>query len=177
MAIVSVDLVGSQRRGTYDEKGIREYDATWRVITDDPLDGPLTVTKAPGIPWRGTPYIGIGNDIDLAARARTAQATEDGDDGRLWIVRVTFSTDATQQDEPDNPLEKPADISWQFNSQTKVVERDASGSLIKNKAKRQFASPIEIDEVRPVLTISKNMPSFDPGMAYSYANKLNASTW
>lgn len=154
------------------DKGVRTYTRVFHVITDDPYVGPAAVRAALGIS-RGDPYI-TDSESDLQARVRRIQPQQQ-DNPRLWEVRVEY--DSTQEEESESPFDKPPEVSWDFAQFTRVAYKDRDGKAILNSAGQYFDPPIEIDDSRPVLTVVRNEPSYNPSLAYQYRDAVNSDAF
>jgi hypothetical protein len=171
--IISVREVSSGRTGTVNEKGERSYTRTFQVITDSALDGPLYVRQAPGIPVRGSIYA-TDTEIDPGARVKSITPSQ-SDNPKVWEVRVEYSS--TTEDEQENPLERAPEISWSAAPYTRVAWKDNNGKAIVNSAGQYFDPPLEVDDSRPVLTITRNEASFNPSLAIDYQDAVNSDAF
>ena len=73
---------------------------------------------------------------------------------------------------PD-PLLRPADITWGFNTYTKVVDIDTSGDPVTNSAGDLFDPPPEDEIYRLKVSISQNEASFNPATAWQLIDTTN----
>lgn len=174
MAIVSVREVASGRDGSLNNKGERSYSRTFQVVTSDPLDGPLLVRTAAGIPQRGSIYA-TATEFDPGAKVKTVNPAQDADNPKVWTVRVEY--DSVTEDKPENPLDRPAEITWSAAPYSRVVWRDVDGKAILNSAGSYFDPPLEVDDSRPVLTIVRNEATYNPAVAIDYQDAINSDSW
>jgi len=116
-----------------------------------------------------------GNDIDVGARVASVTPLQPTMDPTYWEVRVEYSSLTISVIE--NPLARPTDIAWGFQNYQKPVIKDINGNPIVNKANQLFDPVPEIDDCRPTLTFTKNLPAFDATLAYTYVNAINLSPW
>lgn len=172
MAILSVTEISSGRSMSLDANGQRNYTRSFRVLTDNPLDGQLQALLAPGIPLRGDSYV-TATEFDTFARVKNKEATQDGDNRQLWIVRCDYDT---LPFDDDNPFNRPIEYSWSFAQFSKVADRTIDGFPITNSAGQFFDPPPEMDDSRPVLTVTKNVPFFAYDVAIAYQDAVN-SDW
>ena len=79
----------------------------------------------------------------------------------------------------ENPLLRPAKFAWSTARYPVVVERDKDGNLIANSAGKPFDPPITRDDIRPVLTVRKNLPlaMIDANFIQAYVDSINQSAW
>jgi hypothetical protein len=175
IAIVS-EIAGASGRET--DKGQSEHTRQFRVVTTAATVGDLDVIAAPGIPRRGDVYA-TGDSTDLGSIVKEISAEQDSDNPRVWIVRVEYGPPANEreQDQEPNPLLRPAVLSWGFAKSSRVAWRDSKGKPVVNSAGEFFDPPVECDDSRPVLTISRNERSFNPALAISYQDSVNADSF
>lgn len=159
--MASSDLIDN----TYseDKDGNPSYTLIWRVEIDDPT--PLTAAKTA----KQVTGVNRGDILD-GVPCLTIDATKNSDDGRQFLVTAVFGV----PDEEDDPLDEPAEIKWSLDADSKIVEYDIFGRAILNSAGDPFSDPVEIDDMRPVLSVSRNEPSFNYSLAYSYKDAVNA---
>jgi hypothetical protein len=104
---------------------------------------------------------------------RRIEPTQDGDNPKLWVVRVEYDTEMPEE---EDPFDRPPEYSWTFAQFQKVAALDINGNAIVNSAGQYFDPPIEIDDSRPVLTIVRNEIYFNPAIAIAYQDAIN-SEW
>lgn len=191
MSVVRVSELYQDRDGRALEDGSVEYTRSFQVETDNPNDGPNTVTNAAGIPKRFETYYS-GNDSNPYATCREIEATPVDGTRILWEVRARYSTridftSGTGTSDP-NPLNrapiirwgatfvsKPATKGYLVNATTGIAATTKTG--IVNSAKRPFDPPAEMDDARPTLHITKNFADFNPTVAYDYIGSVNNDPW
>jgi hypothetical protein len=182
MAVVSVREIWNGRKGSADEKAVREYDRVFRVVTNSSLDGALTAETAVD------PFLGIripnlfssyiepnGITFDLTAIARKIEAGQDDADPLTWLVTVSYSnhTDQPELGNP-NPLLRPAEIKWSFAQFQRIADIDQFNNPVVNSAGEPFDPPLEKDDSRPVLVITRPEAGIDPGLFYQYRDAINS---
>lgn len=114
----------------------------------------------------------IGDDYGILSKCIDI-SSEPESDGYSFIVSATFGK--WENDQPtSNPLSEPADIQWSFSQFSRVVDYDIYNNAILNSAGDPFQS-IEIDDSRPVLTVSKNEAAFLPLLAAQYKDAINGT--
>lgn len=174
-SILSVNEIADGRDSSYDATtNDRTYTRVFRVITDSPMVGALAVRTADGLPRRGSIYA-TDTEVDLSARVKSIDPSQDSDNAKIWLVRVEY--DSRVEDEPENPLERPPEISWGFAQFQRIAWRDVDGKAIVNSAGEYFDPPIEIDDSRPVLSIVRNEASFNPSLAIEYQDAVNSDSF
>jgi hypothetical protein len=130
----------------------------------------LDALAAPGIPQRNEPH--PQNPI-LRARRRVATQS-----GPLYF-QVTIGYEALTSDPNDpsqNPLAQPAVRSFTSVTQEVEIDEDINGNPIETVN----GEPL-VGVTRPftdlVMTVSKNLPSFNPASISTFMNKVNSQPW
>lgn len=177
MAIVRVQEIGSQRAGSFGPNGEANYTRVFQVLTDNKKDGPQTAMLATDpvtgvtIPQAGDIYI-AGNDKDLGAFCTGPKASQADDRNALvWLVTCEYTTTTNQT--VSNPLARPTEISFGFAQFQRAAIQDINGNAIRNTAKDFFDPPVEIDDARPVVTMVKNLQTFNRILAHDFQNAVN----
>jgi hypothetical protein len=200
MAVVSVQELFDSREGGADKDGRATYSRTWEVITDDPLDGPKTASAAAGIPARGAPYETDTED-DPFALAQDARVRQSSESPLIWYVTVNYDSrfdwptgvqpsdavassgsggtvtppDPGEQDE--SPLNRPPVWRCTFQQTQEVAEYDFSGDAIVNAAGLPFDPPVMKDVSHPVVTLTRNVPTFTLANARLLQDAVNDAAW
>src|SRR5579884_2127166 len=185
MAVLSVREIWNGRRGSADEKAVREYARVFRVVTSNSLDGALVAETAVD-PFNGTAIPNLfasyiepnGTTFDLTAIARKIDVVQDDSDPNTWLVTVSYSnrTDLPELGNP-NPLLRPSEIKWSFAQFQRIADVDIYGAAVVNSAGEAFDPPAEKDDSRPVLVVTRNEAGFDPGIAYLYRDAVNSDAF
>lgn len=169
-----------------------EFTLAFSVICDSKLDGPAfiysqTATAVPpdidAIPRKGGLWT-YGNDALYASQARCVEIAIDRDGGQgddpasaKWASTVTcrFSTEG---ENAENPLLKPTEYEWQGEMHQVPFEKDIiTLRAVTNSAGQSFDPPVLRDDMRWVLTATRNEASFDATYAENFANKINSDTF
>ena len=158
------------RDGSENLDGIKELTVVYKVQSNDKRDGQLTVLNTAGIPRIGDTY-SVGNESNIALVVVNKQAAQVDGCPFEWTVTVTCSNDVgedpTKNLYQDDPLNKPAEISYSFqtrrilvpgyynNPSSPPVSKDwQKGIFMPNGELLDPQPEVEIDE--PILTIKKN---------------------
>ena len=182
MALVSCFELWDGNGGSADKDGKARYTRRWEIRTDDPLDGPKTVSAHPDIPARGSPYV-TDTESDPLALAQDAQVERSSEDPTLWYVSVTYQSSfdwptgiqpagaepspgsgaaggSGSAPEPgeqeENPLNRPPVWRCSFQTTQKVAEKTFAGNAILNAAGLPFDPPLMRDVSYPVITLTRN---------------------
>jgi len=173
MAVVAVWEKVASRRSNYGADNARQYWRTFVVLVDDPNDGDYTVRTATGVPRIGTAWQ-IGSESDLGAPA--AKITPRQTDKYVWEVTVEYAADPPGSQDPgdlqENPLLRPAEITWDNEPFTEIVEfeTDFDRTPVLNSQHRPYDPPIEREGSLLSLTIVRNEAGFD---TFDAASALN----
>lgn len=165
--------VAGGRGGDGDDKGVRTYTRTWKAITDDRTDTPYTIFTYGSCPTKYQPCPWDTSALCLSVSVRNT--AEDGD-SRQWEVTAKYSSKYDDQQQ-DNPLDRPVKQSLDFNVYRKVAERDTAGLPITNSAGDKPSEPVEIDAVHPVFRFTRNEASIPVQTAIDYMYKVNSDTF
>lgn len=173
MSILSVREIWSGRQGGEAEKGERTYQRTFRVFTDDTLDGPIQVRTALGIPRVGDPYI-TATEFDAGSRCQNVEGAQ-SDDPNVWQVTATYSSKKEDPEkDKDDPLDRAAEIEWSSEKVSRVMDRDLTGKAVVNSAGEKFDPPIEVEESLPLVTITRNEDSYNYSLGLQYQDAVNS---
>jgi len=136
----------------------------WRVTLDDPEEfGQAAIDD-------------VGDDMpefigDMVLLNYSAESSSE--DGLDWIVTANYGT----PEEEENPLNERPKVSWSLAQFQENVEYDINGKPILNSAGEPYSEPVQIDQSRLVLTITRNEASFNPALALAYADAVSATTF
>lgn len=167
MAIVEIIEQRTGLDGSRGEKNKRDFNRSFLVVVDDPLDGPDTVMTAVANQFgvvEGAAYES-GNDSVPGSRCKgmSARPTDAENDALHWDVIVSYSSSVDEQDQEENPLNRPPDIQFDGEEFQRPVEKalNEDGDLvaITSSAGEVFETPVEMDDSRPVLVITRNEAS------------------
>lgn len=174
MSIESVRELSGARTGIND-KGVAEYTRRFQVITSGYGVGAYEVRTATGIPRRFDAYA-TATETDNGSLCTRVAAEQDDENPILWVVSADYGSptiDPDQASEP-NPVLRPAVVSWSFAKNRKPVWKDKDGKGILNSAKEYFDPPPEMDDSRPILTISRNQIAYNQAIAINYQDAVNS---
>ena len=172
--------------GERDEYGYRSYTITFRVVTNNVLDGPAVVMQTPGLPRPGSWYF-LGNDIDIYVWTRLnlkVTPTLKSEPNTWWEVEVQVSNKPPDRKEAHNactgqeiqdPLLTPQKVSGSMVKRTEESVYDRFGNRISNSAQEQLHGPnVQFDQSQPQIRIEQNVPFLDLANVQSMVNSVNA---
>jgi hypothetical protein len=94
-----------------------------------------------------------------------------------WEIEAAFGTQPIREDErEENPLNRPARISWRSNQYRLPVDKDLSGQATINSAGDYFIPPVERDASHWVATVRKNV-AVVPSFIIDYTDAVNNSSF
>ncbi len=168
------------------EDGHKDYWVIHRVRTTDSEDGPNVVFNTPGLPLIGSPWT-YGNDINSFALAKprvdvSQFKAKDGEPSQDWSVKSFFSTrpgTRCQDEDVEDPLLEPQDVSGNFSRFTSLARTDKDGNLLTSSSHEFFTgSDAEFDDNRPTVRIGQNVASLGLNQFASFVNTVNdAPLW
>lgn len=168
MSVLQAKEIHEGRLGPI-ETGKRTYTRVWGVTTSSATDGPIQVREATGIPRLGDAYL-TSSEGDAGAVVKKVDP-QPTDNPKLWHVRVEY--DSSVEEEEENPLNRPAVLSWGSAQFQRVAWKDIDGNAILNSAGQYFDPPPEVDDSRPTLTVTRNEASFNPALKIDYEDAVN----
>jgi hypothetical protein len=77
----------------------------------------------------------------------------------------------------ENPLLRPADVSWSTVRIKRPLTVDNAGEPIVNSAGDPFDPPLEYEQVNLIFTVVKNRATHDAEALRGYINAINSATW
>src|SRR5262249_46326548 len=114
-------------------------------------------------------------EFDLGALCNSVTCEQNDDAPRRWVVTCEYGPPTVEQgQQQENPLLRPAVLTWGFTQNSRAVWKDVNGTPIQNSAGDAFDPPPEIDDSRPVLTVTRNEAGFNPAIAIQYQDAVNS---
>lgn len=165
----------SERKGPVFELVNRRYRRTQIVITNDINDGPEVILASGTLPTIGNSYT-LGNDLDTLAVC-IDQQVEPTENPFVWRVVSLYDSARVVDLALSNPLNLPAEVSWDFTNYDFALQRDGAGIPLKNSSGERFDPPVTIEDSRPVLRVSRNEASYNQANAILYQNAVNTDVF
>jgi hypothetical protein len=173
MAVVSVGEQYS-RSGSMNSRWQRTYTRQWKVITNDPNDGPKTVREALPVSL-GNSY-STPNEVDKGSYVNSIDAVSEGDDGLSWLVNVQYGPyDATIN--PQDPTQRPIELNYEASQFQRPSIEDVNGKAIANSAGDPFDPPLMKDDSRPVFVITRNEMTYNDEVMATYRDTVNSDVF
>lgn len=150
------------------------FTLTYRIRTDNHLDGPSSIYNDPKFPFQENDVYSIGNDYNPNAVARPAEIVNVDNSPRFdWIATIEFGEPLP----PDNPLLQPPTYEWLFNQSERPLERDATGKPIRNTAGDRFDDIITREDSQPILKVTRNEPAEMLAFGADLRDTVNRDVW
>lgn len=165
MAIVKEIPTG---RSFNNDRGKRSYTRLWEVHFTSMVAGDEAVTEVGEIIYQS--YFGTGLPLPLLTIGSECVS----DDGLKWKVSATYGMIDNDNQQDTNPLNEPWDIQTDNTNFTAFTDVSYDGTPMRNAAGDPFSDPVEFDDKRPTLSITRNELNFSPAVAYNYRNAVNS---
>lgn len=180
MSVISVREINiGNLDASQGEDRVYEFRRRFLVQTDNALDGALLVLADASIPKIGDPY-SSGYDSFSAAFCVNRSARMHSDSNKLWEVDCSYKQPKNDQEnkQEENPLDRPAEVSWSFQAFQKPIDKDLDDEPIVNTFNTPFNPFPEIDDSRPILVIIRNEAHpFNYSRAISYQDAVNSDNF
>lgn len=157
---------------------VRTYRTHWLVVCDSKYDGPQVVLASGMLPALYTTYA-AGNDVDAEARLikKTPKLKSRSNSGNAWTVSCEYSTAVDNNQSNQDPTLRPPTISGSFAQYMKVLDVDIDGKPVQNTVGEQFDPSIEVEDSKPILSVTKLFTSIDFAFFASYKDAVNSDTF
>lgn len=115
---------------------------------------------------------------DVVCVCRKVDVKQDGEFPQLFHIVVHYSNQALGGEEPDrtdddNPLNHAADISWDSEEVREALTKDLDDKPILNSAFQAYSQAVEAVRRRRVITIVKNLETWNDSIAIAYEECVN----
>ncbi len=196
MALVSCELLWSDRKGGIDKNGQRIYQERYRSITNNVYDGPWTASNSLVIPLRGA-YYQTPTEVDYGAYAVDHQITASSESPFEWFIDVRFESalpgefagkdvsapggglndPPTIQTPNPNPLLRRYTLDTDTTTKLVYWTEDLDNDTFNNSAFEPFDSIPGIPTPFQILTFKKNLATFPENVQKSFVNCYNTDIW
>jgi hypothetical protein len=185
MSVTSVnEIVG--REYSADENMNRRDVRKYRIICDVANQSEPSICAQADMPAILAPHPDPVNFPGLRCTSvRIAQ--EEADNAFIWIATVSWgaltlgkraaATSVNPEQRNQNPLLRPAILTFGSERFQRALLRDINGTDILNSAGDPFESGVMKDDFRPTFTITKNVATFDIPTWRDATNAINSSTF
>jgi hypothetical protein len=165
--------------GSLDFLGRLTASESWKVVCSAKTDTVVAVLTASGLPQPGDIVTAGGTKV-FFQRSSATRETVTASGGAVWRVTVDYGpADYSEANPPGPPTSWPIKYRWESEEFERPAVRDVSGAALVNSAGQPPGDPWMVEDSRRVLTVVRNelVETFDPILADSFGNKLNAATW
>ncbi len=142
--------------------------AVFNQVTSSPYNLPV-------IPYYSfNPYVSAPLQL-----CRGVSCEQDSSAPLKWIIEAEYSSEphkAGDENQPENPLDKPPEVKWKASQYRLPIFRDKDGKAVVNSVGDYFDPPVEIDASRWVVTVEKNVISVPPDII-NYADAINENAF
>jgi hypothetical protein len=171
MPVVQVnEVVG--REGFRDKDANKRYTRVFQVLTSLPTDGAKQVLESPFLPaygsiWELVTFGGIVLDVDQEAfLVEKRPVQDDADNLQNWTVYCEYVGRG-------DPTLEPPEIDWSTTKYQKTTQRDWLGNFVANSAGDPYRDGLTRDASRLVVTIKKNVLTWDPATSLGFIDTTN----
>jgi len=176
MGIVSTSEIKEGRRGSWGQDWNRTYSRSWRIITDNPLiDANYIRTHGP-VSLGNTYSANGGTSTDVGAYVLGIDVSDAGNDGKDWIFTANYGP-WNPDVRPNNPTERPLEVSIVQNQFEQIVDFDINGNPIVNSAGDFFEPGLTEEDSRPILNVMRWQLRFNMNTAMAYRNAVNSDVF
>jgi hypothetical protein len=150
--------------------GNAAVERVFNVVPTSGTGSKLGALYAPGIPLPNSAH---PESPILRARTRNVQQTGP----QYYVVSIGYEALTGDPTDPgQSPLSKPAVVSYSSVTQEVEIDEDVNGDPIQTVN----GEPL-VGVTRPftdlVITVQRNLPSFNPQSISTYMNKVNSAPW
>lgn len=170
------EIISVTQSGTRAVGAKRSYEYTYRVKAEDG-DGVNSVLLDTRVPSLGA---SVNEDRRATIKNKKANYVENA----IWDITLSLDTEPIPQaaidaDTEENPLERPAEISWDYMTIPKIITytADATPVAIENSAGEPFDPGLEYEDTVLVLHVTRNQANFSASVALEYGNTVNSNTF
>lgn len=163
------------RSGSINDMREREYTRTFKAVASRATDGPEIIRTHPACPRPWSIYVAPSGIADTGSWCRDVSFHVDPNDPYTWTITANYSSKVQRPDLNliENPLLRPADISWGSTKEMVPMEHDADGYPVRNTAGDLFDPPLERVRTIMILRISKNQADYNALFYVDYEDAVN----
>lgn len=157
----------------------RDYTRTFDVIVDERTISPDMILFAIGLPRRWDVYVSAAGTVDLYSICKEIEVKQDTLDPFTWRVTARYSNKVNRPDvnQVENPLLRPAEIEYDTEGVPRPAWFDRDGEPVQNSAYERFDPPLEYEEPRLLIRITKNYATYDALGYLRFHNTVNSQPW
>jgi len=150
----------------------REYRRVFHVLYDSVSNTAFQAAHASGIP-----KVLDEHPDDSTAVCETPHADRNAEQPMLWTVECNYATPSGRSDTYSqiDPMDRDAEVSWEFWEIEEPAEKDKDGVAILNSAGQPFDPPVMRTVQFPVFVVTRNEISLNAITLQLYSNVVNSS--
>lgn len=175
MGVISVKTRYGTGKGSADSDRINTYTLELDVRVDDVGDGPAVILADSRVPKVGDEYA-TGNDYDPGSFCQLVEIERDSDVETLFHVKCEYDNHKEEQNDP-NPLLRPATLDWSNRREEFFFPKDTMGNWYKTPAGVPLENPPATPLSLLILTITKNVETFNPINMNEVMDGVNADAF
>ncbi len=172
MAVTSVSEKYGSGKGSAAYPKTNEFTREFHVRVNDVDDGPAVILSDALVPKVGDEYA-TGNDYDPGSWCKRVDVTRDEANELLFSVVCTYNNEEPEIDRTTPPLWRPAVFDWSNRREEFTFPYDTRGNLYVTPAGVPIENPPPTPIHLLILTISKNVATFNPIAMNAYADSVN----
>lgn len=165
------------------DDGKRKYTRTFVVRTNNKLADVEIVLANQHLPRIGDIWATKSSNVP-GMRCVHRRASRDPECPVLWTVTCDYdSRQSLAGQDAKNPLDRPAVVSYRFETYTEALEKafdpdnpDTEIDIV-NSAGDPYDPPLEVERGRLIITIKKNMASYNSERARAFIYTVNKTEW
>lgn len=179
MATATLIETWAGRDGSVNSQRERMYTRTFLVNVSDPTLGWEWVRLVTGLPRIWDFYVSASGAIDTGSFCQELTGRQKAEDPYLWDVVARYTNRIQRPDINivENPLLRPAEISYGATSIMRPATFDRNGDAVVNSAGDPFDPPLEVEEHRLTITIVRNQMSYNALGYLGYYDAVNEDAW
>lgn len=173
MAIVSVNKWRGVGGSSNIEDGTQEFTERWQVISNAIYENEITVLTASGLPVAFQPHPNFP-----AALAYSIEASQDEASRKVWWVDVNYKTFPDEDEQEENPLNRPPKITRDGESREVPRFKDINGKTYANSLGEPYLNPpIMMPDSLTTYTVEQNLAFFNSDTHDAYENSINSDVF
>lgn len=176
MAVVSVKPKYGSGQGKAEWERKNAFTLELLVWVDDVNDGPAVVLQSASVPKVGDVY-STGNDYDPGSFCKSVVPVRDTTVEKLFHVICEYDNEEPDVDTTTPPLLRPATFDWSNRREEFFFPVDTRGNHYVTPAGVPLENPPATPIHLLVLTITKNVASYNPVVMNGYADAVNLTTF
>lgn len=177
MGVLSSNRTFTGASTDVDENSARTHSLKWNVKVDSQtMTGVEVLVSARGSTPDPVPDLYDPMPGDSVSRCKGLSAKQSAATPLLWEVEAKYDSKYTPiAKQSDNPNQRPAIYTIEFQQFQKVLQTDINSRQICNTLQQTLVPAVEVEDSRPILVIQKNFSSLSQVIAFmlEYKDAIN----